>query len=206
MQKNLNSNAYYLSKITLINGRTFTKYLHGTLSLLNIQMIFGIKEKWIILTHTMYCWLLLQMLQGHIYKKWSSFVQIVFPQIILSKYWISLFFLFYFFQEASAVLYCLRYRKVICMNFVLNVFLNKFIDTEEKKRVSWHCPKYYKQKTDASLPLCQVGSLFDTSDQWFQLPERLLVHWSWFESDLCKPEGEEDFILHCYHYIPHALF
>ncbi len=37
----------------------FTKYLHGTWSLLNTLMIVGVKEN-SILTHTMYFWLLLQ--------------------------------------------------------------------------------------------------------------------------------------------------
>ncbi len=39
----------------------FAKYLHGTWSLFNTLMIFGIKEKYKSLTNTMYLWLLLQI-------------------------------------------------------------------------------------------------------------------------------------------------
>ncbi len=47
-----------------IYSRKCIKYLHGTLSLLKTRMAFGIKEKSIILTHTMYCWAIAKNILG----------------------------------------------------------------------------------------------------------------------------------------------
>jgi len=49
---------YLLTKINVsyIYSMKFTKYLHGTRTLLNI-LIISLKEKSIILTHTKYCWI-----------------------------------------------------------------------------------------------------------------------------------------------------
>ncbi len=51
-----------------IYGKKFTKYLYGTRSLLNILMIFGIKEKSIILTHAIATNILQQLKTGFVFQ------------------------------------------------------------------------------------------------------------------------------------------